>query len=255
MQDIRQKIKKSIKEILLFLFQYEMPIESIQVESTKKEEHGDYTTNIALYMSKICKEKPMDLGKKILNEMEKKENIFKKIEIVNPGFINFFLEADGWGTLLNFKDDDEATLNKIHLKKLLKGYNIKSKLTLNEIESAQYVHSRICSIIKIFEEEGISVQGSQDTMNYEVDHFEKRMIKKIIDYPCVIKQAIACEKPDEMITYMLELSGLFYQFHERTFFRKLDKNRLSVTLNIIDHIRIMIKEILNNVEIDAPNKM
>lgn len=255
MQDIRQKIKKRIQEIFLFLLQYEIPIDSIQVEASKKEEHGDYTTNIALHMSKIFKEKPMDLGKKILNEMEKKEHFFEKIHIVNPGFINFFLKPHGWVALLNFKDDDEAELNKIHLKKLLKGYNFKSKLSLNEIESVQYVHSRICSIIKIFEEEGIPVQGTKDAMDYEVNHFEKRIIKKIIDYPCVIKQGIECEKPDEMIGYMLELSELFYQFHEKTLFRKLDKNRLSVTLNIIDHIRIIIKEILNNIEIDAPEKM
>ncbi|PIR71855.1 MAG: arginine--tRNA ligase, partial [Candidatus Nealsonbacteria bacterium CG10_big_fil_rev_8_21_14_0_10_37_25] len=57
------------------------PKEEIQVEKPENEVYGDYSTNIALQLKKD----PAKIVKKI------KPDLFEKIEVAKPGFINFFL--------------------------------------------------------------------------------------------------------------------------------------------------------------------
>jgi len=51
---------------------------------------GDYSTSIALKLAKNLKENPINIGQKIINNLEK-GGIIEKIEIIKPGFINFWL--------------------------------------------------------------------------------------------------------------------------------------------------------------------
>ena len=60
------------------------PKEEIQVERPENEVYGDYSTNIALQLKKD----PAEIVKKI------KPDLFEKIEIAKPGFINFFLSKE-----------------------------------------------------------------------------------------------------------------------------------------------------------------
>lgn len=55
--------------------------------------HGDYVTNIALVLSKQLKKSPMDIAQEIADELEdiKGKYGLKKIEVVKPGFINFWM--------------------------------------------------------------------------------------------------------------------------------------------------------------------
>ena len=60
------------------------PKEEIQVEKPENEVYGDYSTNIALQLKKD----PAKIVKKI------KPDLFEKIEVAKPGFINFFLSKE-----------------------------------------------------------------------------------------------------------------------------------------------------------------
>ncbi len=64
---------------------------SYAVEYPKKEEFGDYSTNLAMVISKKMKRNPMEIADKFI-DFAKKECIFEKIESVKPGFINFHLK-------------------------------------------------------------------------------------------------------------------------------------------------------------------
>ena len=55
--------------------------EKIRVERPEEASHGDYSTNIALQL----KRSPVEIAEKL------RSDLFKKIEIAGPGFINFFL--------------------------------------------------------------------------------------------------------------------------------------------------------------------
>ncbi|MCI0474590.1 MAG: arginine--tRNA ligase, partial [Ignavibacteria bacterium] len=56
-------------------------------------EHGDFSTNIALILSKPLKRNPKDLSSEIITYTLKYENIFSKVESAGPGFINFFING------------------------------------------------------------------------------------------------------------------------------------------------------------------
>ncbi|MCX6702290.1 MAG: arginine--tRNA ligase [Candidatus Wolfebacteria bacterium] len=66
---------------------------TIEVFPPDNEKFGHYSTNIALKMAKIEKANPLLLAEKIVKNLNEKspKNFFEKIEIVAPGFINFWL--------------------------------------------------------------------------------------------------------------------------------------------------------------------
>lgn len=65
---------------------------SIEIEQPKQKENGDYSSNIALKLTKVLGKNPMDIAKDIVNGIN--EEFITKIEIKAPGFINFFLKKD-----------------------------------------------------------------------------------------------------------------------------------------------------------------
>jgi len=58
--------------------------EKIKVEQPEDVSHGDYSTNIALQLKKD----PTEIARKL------KSGIFEKVEVAEPGFINFFLSKE-----------------------------------------------------------------------------------------------------------------------------------------------------------------
>ncbi len=61
------------------------------IEYPKKEEFGDYSTNVAMVLSKRLRQKPIEIAKKFI-EFSKDECIFDKIEVAGAGFINFYVK-------------------------------------------------------------------------------------------------------------------------------------------------------------------
>ena len=51
---------------------------------------GDYSTSIALKLAKNLKQNPLNIGKKIINNLAKDE-LIEKVDLIKPGFINFWL--------------------------------------------------------------------------------------------------------------------------------------------------------------------
>ena len=72
---LRQEIIKLIQKAT------NLPQENIQVERPESEVFGDYSTNVAIKF----KLDPKKLAEKL------KDNLFEKVEVAGPGFINFFV--------------------------------------------------------------------------------------------------------------------------------------------------------------------
>lgn len=66
----------------------------ITVEVPKNENFGDFSTNVAMVLSRTNRCSPMQIGKKIVDKLQQHTEIFEKVEIVKPGFINLFLQND-----------------------------------------------------------------------------------------------------------------------------------------------------------------
>lgn len=92
-QDIEQLIKTALKQLQITnQLTIEIP-ENIQIERPRDSSHGDYASNIALILAKSAKLTPQALAKDIVSEIPK-TSFIKQIEIVNPGFINFFVTPE-----------------------------------------------------------------------------------------------------------------------------------------------------------------
>lgn len=72
----------------------------VEVERPKREEHGDWATNIALQCAKVFGEKPRDLALGIVSKLGANPYI-EKAEVAGPGFINFTLSSKWIGKLLS----------------------------------------------------------------------------------------------------------------------------------------------------------
>lgn len=72
----------------------------IIIERPKLIEHGDFSTNIALVLSKTLKKQPRDIAQLILDYLPEASH-FNKIEIAGAGFLNFFLSALSHQTIIN----------------------------------------------------------------------------------------------------------------------------------------------------------
>ena len=66
---------------------------NIIVEIPAKKENGDYSTNIALTLTKKLHKSPIDIATEIINNLPDND-IIEEVKIANPGFINFYLTKD-----------------------------------------------------------------------------------------------------------------------------------------------------------------
>ena len=84
-KEIKKKLISILKKININLNQ-----NLIDIQRPKIRSFGDYSTSIALKLAKTLKKNPMEIGKFIKQSFQKDE-LFEKIEVISPGFINFWL--------------------------------------------------------------------------------------------------------------------------------------------------------------------
>jgi len=83
----------TIKDQIYNLIKKTIKDGNFTIETPEDKKHGDYASNVALVLSKKFKKDPMILADEIKAKL-KKQNLFEKIEIVKPGFINLFLKSN-----------------------------------------------------------------------------------------------------------------------------------------------------------------
>ncbi len=82
-------MEKILREILLKAVSAQhAEVSSIEIEIPKEENFGDLSAPAAMTLSKSLKKPPRKIAEDIVNSIENKE-IFEKIDIAGPGFINF----------------------------------------------------------------------------------------------------------------------------------------------------------------------
>ena len=85
---IKQKIQGIIKTSLDKL-NIDFDLDKIVIETPKDTKHGDYSTNVALLLTKVLKDNPMNIAANLANEIS--DESIEKVEVASPGFINIYL--------------------------------------------------------------------------------------------------------------------------------------------------------------------
>lgn len=89
MKSIDIELKQAIKEAVKKAFDIELEENNIVIETPKVKDHGDFSTNVAMQLTRQLRQNPRMIAEKIVANIES-ENV-KKMDIAGPGFINFIL--------------------------------------------------------------------------------------------------------------------------------------------------------------------
>ena len=79
---MKQEIKKIIQDVV-------GEISDFSIEIPDNKTHGDYSTNVALVLSKNLGKSPREVAEEIKDKI--KSDLFSRVEVAGPGFINFFI--------------------------------------------------------------------------------------------------------------------------------------------------------------------
>ncbi|WP_455675517.1 arginine--tRNA ligase [Pradoshia sp.] len=91
--EIQEQIKGEIKQAVMKAgLAAEEEIPSVILELPKDKAHGDYSTNMAMQLTRIAKKAPRAIAEAIIENFDTTKASISKIEIAGPGFINFYLD-------------------------------------------------------------------------------------------------------------------------------------------------------------------
>jgi len=98
-------MKSSVTEIFTHALEKTFPeaayLPPLFLERPKNREHGDYALNIAMTLASKLKKNPREIAEAIIANIGERSDIFRKIDIAGPGFINITLADDHWRDALN----------------------------------------------------------------------------------------------------------------------------------------------------------
>lgn len=85
---IKKKLLKILNQAVLDLG---ADSKKIIIQNTKDNSHGDFTTNIAMILSKDLKKNPMEIANDIVKHLKKEvlPEMISNVNVAKPGFINF----------------------------------------------------------------------------------------------------------------------------------------------------------------------
>ena len=86
--DMKSLLIKDIKDALKNL-DVKYTDDIIVIEEPKNKNNGDFSCNIAMKLSGLLKDNPMNIADKVVSELKKNDNY--EVSAAIPGFINFVL--------------------------------------------------------------------------------------------------------------------------------------------------------------------
>lgn len=66
----------------------------IEIEVPKEKDHGDFSVNTAMKLTKILRKNPRETAQNIVEGINYENTYIERAEIAGPGFINFYLKSD-----------------------------------------------------------------------------------------------------------------------------------------------------------------
>lgn len=126
----------------------------------------------------------------------------------------------------------------------------------NPVYYVQYAHARICSILRMLMGEGIELPGIE-TVNFSLltEEFEIELIKKLSAFPQEIELSAKSLDPSRITKYVLELAALFHTFYNSCRVKGAPGELMKSRMILVDCVRIVIKNCLDILGINAPEKM
>ena len=121
----------------------------------------------------------------------------------------------------------------------------------NPVFYIQYANARINSIIKKSGTDRIDLDNL-DLLNQEK---ELALIKKLLNFPEIVKDSAANYSPHKIAFYLQELSSEFHNYYKSSKILVDDKETLNARLALITSIKIVLVNGLDLLGVSSPDKM
>ena len=126
----------------------------------------------------------------------------------------------------------------------------------NPIYYVEYAHARICSLLRALAEEGVSVPAQADVeMSLLSGEAEKALIKQIAQFCEEIRLAARDYDPSHINRCLQDLAGCFHRFYNACRIKGEAPAVQAARLKLADDTRIVLKNGLALIGVDAPEKM
>lgn len=126
----------------------------------------------------------------------------------------------------------------------------------NPVFYVQYAHARICSIIRILKESGVSADTAQNIdLSLLKTPEEFALLEILARLPEEIESAAQNFEPSNLTHYLIDVASHFHSFYNACRVRDEEENLMHARLKLVDSTRIVIKNVLDILGVSAPEKM
>lgn len=125
----------------------------------------------------------------------------------------------------------------------------------NPVFYVQYAHARICRILERMSEEGIERKNLSVNELVFTEPAELALIRKIASLPEEITEAAKTYNPSVVTRYVQDLAQLFHKFYDSCKIKGEEENVLQSRLALCEAVKIVFRNMLNLLKVEAPEKM
>ena len=126
----------------------------------------------------------------------------------------------------------------------------------NPIYYVEYAHARICSLLRAMEAEGVTVPAQADVdLSLLSGETEAALIKQISQFCEEIRLAARDYDPSHINRYLQELAGCFHRFYNACRIKGEEPAVQAARLKLADDTRVVLRNGLKLIGVDAPEKM
>ncbi len=126
----------------------------------------------------------------------------------------------------------------------------------NPVFYVQYAHARICSMFKLLESEGIRLPAASEIKAELLDKPEElELIRKLSEYPDEVRISAETLEPSRLTRYVHEVASTFHSFYNACRVRGEEEEIMKARLVLVNCTRTVIKNVLDLLSINAPERM
>lgn len=125
----------------------------------------------------------------------------------------------------------------------------------NPVYYVQYAHARICRILEKQKEEGNECRQLPENQLIFTESAEFELIRHIATLPDIISEAAKNYNPSAITKYLFELAQNFHKFYDSCQIKGAEEAVLQSRLSLCTATKIVLKNLLDLLKVEAPEKM